>query len=125
MQLSALDDLDDPAARVLGGLGGARPLIAGVGKDFQNEGPHCTGALIEHEAGAVAILDIGGVDGDAQEEAEGIDKDVPLAAGDFLARVIALRIKRSPPFGAPLALWLSIMAAVGLASCPSCSRTAK
>src|SRR5260370_20540742 len=60
----------------------------------------------------------------AQQEAERVDKDMPLAPGDFLPRIIALRVKRSPPFGAPLALWLSMMAAVGLASRPSCSRTA-
>ena len=41
---------------------------------------------------------------DAQQEAERVDQDVPLAAEDLLARIIALRIERSPPFGAPLAL---------------------
>ena len=59
-----------------------------------------------------------------QEEAERVDEDVPLAARNLLARVIALRIKRIPPFGAALALWLSMIAAVGLAWRPACSRTA-
>jgi hypothetical protein len=48
---------------------------------------------------------------------------VALAAQHLLARVDARRIKRGTPFGAPLALWLSMMAVVGLASRPACSRT--
>ena len=43
---------------------------------------------------------------------------------DLLARIEALRVERSPPFCAPLALWLSITAADGLTSRPSRSRTA-
>ena len=61
---------------------------------------------------------------DAQQKAKRVDEDVPLAARDFLRAIIALRIERRPPFGVPLTLWLSMMAAVGLASRPSCSRTA-
>jgi hypothetical protein len=45
--------------------------------------------LVEHQTRAVAILDIGGVDGDAQQEAERVDQDAPLAALDLLARVVA------------------------------------
>jgi hypothetical protein len=61
---------------------------------------------------------------DAQHQAERIDEDVPLAAGDFLARVEALRVDRRPPFCAALALWLSMIATLGLAWRPACSRTA-
>ena len=60
----------------------------------------------------------------AQQEAERIDEDVAFAAFDLLARIEALGIEKSPPLGAPLVLWLSMIAAVGLASRPSCSRTA-
>src|SRR5271165_7337421 len=45
----------------------------------------------------------------------GIDEDVPLLALDLLARIVAGRIDASPPFSALLTLWLSMMAAVGLA----------
>ena len=125
MHFGALDDFDDPTARVGGNQCGARPLITGIGKDLHNEGPHGARSFIEHERGAVAVLNVGRMNGNAQQEAERVDEDMPLATDDFLARVIALRVKRSPPFGAPLALWLSMMAAVGLGLRPSCSRTAK
>jgi hypothetical protein len=41
---------------------------------------------------------------------------------DFLARVEPVRIDRDPPFSELFTLWLSMMAAVGLASRPSCAR---
>ena len=71
---------------------------------------------------AIAILNVGGVDVHVQQKAERIDEDVTLAPEDFLARVIAGRIKRTPPFNAPLALWASMIAVVGLASRPAASR---
>ena len=54
----------------------------------------------------VAILQIGGMDNDVQQEAERVDQDVPLAARDLLARIEALRVERAAPFCAALALWL-------------------
>ena len=65
-----------------------RSLIAGVGEDAQNEGKERSRPRIENECRAVAILDIGGMYSNAQQEAERIDEDVSLAAGDFLARVV-------------------------------------
>lgn len=123
MQFVSLDDLDDPTARVGRCQSGTRTLVAAVGEDAQNEGPHGPRARVENQRRSVAILDVCGMDGDAQQEAKRVDEDMPLAARDFLARVIALRIDKSPPFGAALALWLSMIAAEGLASRPACSRT--
>jgi len=74
--------------------------------------------------GAIAILNIGRMDDDIQQEAQRVDRDVPLATFDFFARVVARRIEPRPPFCAPFAVWESIMATVGLGSRPSCSRTA-
>jgi hypothetical protein len=68
--------------------------------------------LAEHKGGTVAILDISGMNGEAQEQAERIDEQMRFAPRDLLACVVALRIERSRPFGAPLALWLSMIAAV-------------
>jgi hypothetical protein len=45
-----------------------------------------------------------------------IDENVPLLAFDLLAAIKARRIDPAPPFSALLTLWLSIMAAGGLAS---------
>ena len=49
-------------------------------------------------ARAVAGLHGGRVDGDAQQEAQRIDQDVALAAGDLLARVKTLRVECRAPF---------------------------
>jgi hypothetical protein len=47
---------------------------------------------------------------------------VPFLTLDFLAAIEARRIDAAPPFSALLTLWLSMMAAVGLASRSACSR---
>ena len=104
VQVGALDDLDDPATRTCRRQGGECSLIAGIGKDLQNERPHSARSLIEHERRAVAILNVGGMNCNAQQEAERVDEDMPLAARNLLARIIALRVERGPPFCAVLAL---------------------
>lgn len=122
MQFAALDDLEGPIARACRRHGGAWTLISGVGEDALDERKQCPCAPIEDECGTVAILNVCGMNGDVQQEPKRVDENVPLAAGDLLARVKALRIDKSPPFGAALALWLSMIAAVGLAWRPACSR---
>ena len=125
MQFVALDDLDRPGS----GLGQRRrqlwSLIVGIGKDAFDEGEAAARATVEDQQRAIAILQIGRVDDDVQQEAERVDENVPLAARDLLARVIPRRIDRRPPFCAPLALWASMIATVGLASRPAFSRTAR
>ena len=123
MQVAALDDLDGPAARVGDDLRHLCSPVAGIGEDALDEGERAP-CRAQQFAGAVAVLNVGGMNDDAQQEAQRVDQDVPLATLDFLARVVARRIERSPPFWAPFAVCESMMAAVGLASCPSCSRTA-
>ncbi len=124
MQLAAFDDLHNPAAGVSCGKRHARSLVSGIGEDTHDERPEGACALVENQTGAVAVLNVGGVDGDAQQEAKRVDEDMLLAARNFLGPIVALRIDPGPPFGAAFVLWLSMMAAVGLASRPSCSRTA-
>jgi hypothetical protein len=53
-----------------------------------------------------------------------VGEDMALDALDLLARIEADRIDRRPPFSADLLLWLSMIAADGLASRPSFSRRA-
>ena len=124
VQLRALDNYNNPAADAGRRQSRARSLITSIGKDLENERPQGARSLVKHQGRAVAVLNVGGMNCDAQQQAERIDEDMPLAARDLLARIITLRVKRSPPFCAALALWLSMIATVGLASRPSCSRTA-
>jgi hypothetical protein len=121
VEIGPLDDLQFPRPGLGDELCHLRPLIAAIGIDAFDEGEGPPG-LPEHGGGPIAVLNIGGMDDDAQEEAEGIDEDMALAALDLLARVEARRVDRGPPFTAPLALWASMMATVGLASRPSRAR---
>ena len=50
-----------------------------------------------------------------EQQTQRIDKNVPFFAFDFLACVIPIGIDASPVFSALFTLWLSMMAAVGLA----------
>ena len=90
MGFDALDDLEGPRAGVGGGLGGPRPLIAGIGEDALDERERAA-RLPQNLVHAIAILDVGGVDDDTQEEAERVDKDVPLAPRDpnYVVRKLA------------------------------------
>ena len=125
MQFVALDDLDGPGSGLCQHRRQLRSLIVGIGEDAFDEGEAAARATIEDQQRAIAILQIGRVDDDVQQEAERVDENVPLAARDLLARVIPRRIERRPPFCAPLALWASMIATVGLASRPAFSRTAR
>lgn len=101
---AAFYDLEFPGAG-LGDCGsGFCRLIAGVGEDPLYERVETARAPIEYQLRTVAILDIGRVNDDIQQEAECVDQNVPLATLDLLARVIARRVERRPPFCAPLTL---------------------
>lgn len=123
MGLGTLYDLDLPGAGAGNGRGHFPPPIAGIGEDALNEGER-RARPAQQLIGAVAILHIGRVDRHVQQQTERVDEDVPLAACDLLTRIEALRVDQRPPFCAALALWLSMIAADGLASRPSRSRVA-
>ena len=59
-----------------------------------------------------------------EQQALSVDQDMTLLAPDLLAAVIARRVNAGPPFSALLTLWLSMIAALGLASRPANSRHA-
>src|SRR5216683_1666034 len=59
-----------------------------------------------------------------EQQTQRIYQYMALLALDLFARIIAMRIDASPPFSALFTLWLSIMAAVGLASRSAFSRHA-
>lgn len=115
VQFVALDDFDYPFAALICRQCGAWPLIARVGEDAQDEREQGTRALIENACRPVAILDIGGMNDGVQQEAERIYENVALLALDLFSRIVAMRIDARPPFSALLTLWLSMIAALGLA----------
>lgn len=97
VSIGALDDLEHPASGRGDGSCGFRPLIAGIAEEARDEreGAACPAQEVAH---AIAILNAGRLDHDAQQEAERIDEDMALAAGDLLARIIPLRVERGAPF---------------------------
>ena len=97
MGIAALYDLDRPCAGSGGECGQLRPLVSAVGEDALDERKAASG-LSQHPTGSIAILHAGRMHHDAQQQTEGIDEDVPLAAGDLLARIEALRVEPSAPF---------------------------
>src|SRR5450755_171871 len=75
MEIGALDDLDLPVSG--GGEGGLhlRSLITAVAIDQLDKGEQSTRAT-QHGGDAIAILYVGRMDDDAQQEAERIDKNI-------------------------------------------------
>lgn len=97
MKVRALDDFDLPTSCGCNRLRHFRSLISGVGEYFFDERkapPHTP----QQVACAVAVLDAGGQNAHAEQEAERVDEDVTLAPRDLLARIEALRIDRRAPF---------------------------
>ncbi len=92
VEIGPLDDLQFPRPGLGDDLCHLRSLIAAIGIDAFDEGEGPPG-LPEHGGGAIAVLNIDGMD-DAQVEAEGIDEDMALAALDLLARGEARRVDR-------------------------------
>ena len=97
-------------------------LVARIRDDALEKGK-APARLPQQSFCAIPILYAGRMNADREEQSEGVGQDVALAAKHLLARVIAGRVERGPPLTAPLALWLSMIAVVGLASRPAVSRT--
>ena len=97
VHIRALDDRDLPASRGGDRAGHFRSLVCCVGEDAFDEGKTPSHAA-QQAARAVAVLDVGGQNAHAEQEAERVDEDMALAARDLLARVIALRVERGAPF---------------------------
>jgi hypothetical protein len=99
-----------------------RSPVAAVADDAFDEWEALPG-LPQQRFASVGILDMGPMDVDVQQQAERVDEDVTLAPENLLPRIIPAGIKRTPPpFSGPLALCASIIAVVGQASRPACSR---
>ena len=98
-----------------------RSLVAAIGIELQEEREQAEHRAHQQHA-AIAILKVGGMDDSAQKQTLGIYQNMALLAFDLLAGIVARRVDRAPPFSALLTLWLSMIAAVGLASRSANSR---
>ena len=97
VRIIALDVLQGQVAGPGDGRGHLRPLIVGIGEGALDEGER-TPRSAEQLAGTIPVLHIGGMNDDAQQEAERVDDDVSLAARDLLARINTPRVERGAPF---------------------------
>lgn len=122
MTVAAANDLQFPPAGAGDGGFHLLSLIARITDDALNEG-EAPARFPEQCLCAISVLDAGWVDGDGQQQAERIGQDVALAANHLLAGIVPRGVERSPPLTAPFAVWLSMIAVVGLASRPAFSRT--
>jgi hypothetical protein len=95
-----------------------RASIASVRPD-QTKAHERVGQRRQYEAGAVAVLNVGGVYDDADDESQRVDDQVALASADFLARIVTA----NAPLEVVLTDWLSRIAADGIRSRPSDWRT--
>ena len=120
--VAAAHDLKLPEAGAGDGRFHLLSLVAGVADDALDKGK-APPSLPEQRLRPVPVLHAGRVDVDGEQQAERIGQDVALAADHLLAGIVAGRVERAPPLRAPLALWLSMIAVVGLASRPAFSRT--
>ena len=98
-----------------------RPLVATIGVEFQQKRVHAEQGGHQQDA-AVAVLDVRRVDNGMEQQTLRVYQDMPLLALDLLAAIVPVRVNRDPPFSALLTLWLSMIAAVGLASRSASSR---
>src|SRR6266567_561520 len=122
--IGALDDFSFELRQDLRqGLLKVRPLVATIGKELFQERVHPEKGRKKQDA-AIAILNIGRMNDGVQQQTQRVYENMALLALDLFARVIAMRIDAAPPFSALFTLWLSTMAAVGLASRSPCSRHA-
>ena len=117
VQQGTLDDLDKtsvPATRPVHEL----PGIAAIGED-PLQTPETRSQLADQQFSAVAVLNIGRVHHERDDQAEGVDNQVTLAPRDFLARVVPT----IPPFSAVLTDWLSMIPTLGVGFLPAFLRT--
>lgn len=75
--------------------------------------------LLDQQFAAVAVLNVGRMDSQCDDQPKGIDDQMALAAPYLLARVVPPR----PPFSAVLTDWLSRMPTLGVGSLSALRRT--
>jgi hypothetical protein len=98
------------------------PRVVAIVRPDQFEPGKTVTDFIEDKRRAIAVLDARGMNDGPQRQPFGVDKGMNLAPLDLLPGVITYLAIKTAPFSAAFSVWLSMTAAVGLASRPSCSR---
>ena len=93
-------------------------VVTAIGEDARDERIQGTGSA--EQRAAVAILNARGMRFEQERSSVGVDDDVALALVDLLACIIAAQ---ATGFRGLDTLWLSMIAAEGLASRPTRSRS--
>lgn len=120
--IRSFDNLQNHLAGPFRGRGCCCATVGAIGKQALQEHEHAPHTLQKRQK-AIPVLHVGRCHIQSKHQAQRVDDEVTLLAFDFLGRVIADRIDMPPPFSALLTLWLSTIAAVGLAWRPSSPRT--
>jgi hypothetical protein len=102
-------------------LGNPLDKFPGISPISPNEpdAPEAVAYPVEQQFGAVPILNVGPMDDYRNNQTQCVYQQMALAAVDFLAGIISM----DPPFSVVLTDWLSMIAALGLASRPTAMRT--
>ena len=111
------DDLDEapvPAARPIDEPAG----VTAICKD-QLQAAETGSQLSNQQLTAVAVLNIGRMNNQGDDQTDRVDDQMTLATQDFLARVVPT----IPPFSAVFTDWLSMMPTLGVGLRPSFRRT--
>ena len=114
MSLDDFYDAEEPAPSPMHEL----PRIPAVGEDHLKPSEACA-QLLNQQFCSVAILDVGGMNDQGEDQPKGVDDHMTLAAQRFLARVVP----PVPPFSAVLTVWLSRMPTLGVGFLPAFCRT--
>ena len=113
----ALHDLDDPPIPSRRPIHEASGITAVREDEFQT--PESSAQSFHQQLAAVAILDVGRVHDQGQDQPQRVHDQMPLTPLDLLARVVPAR----PPFSAVFTDWLSMMPAEGVGFFPAFRRT--
>jgi hypothetical protein len=98
------------------------PRVVALIRPDQFEPGETLADFIKNEGRPITILDTRGVNDDPYRQPFSIEERMDLAPFHLLAGVVAYLAIKTAPFSADFKLWLSMTAAVGLASRPSFSR---
>ena len=108
-----LHEAPEPAAGPIHKLAG----VAAVGKDQLQSSPSSS-QLPNDEPCPVPVLNIGRMDHQGHDQAQGVHDQMTLAAKDLLARIVPT----IPPFSAVLTVWLSRIPTLGVGFFPALRR---